>query len=200
MLEDDVTLPAGISSAVSNIIAKLPSGWDFVHLESRRGLQNRAVRPLAWSGDRTIVRFSRLPPGTAAYLISRRGAEKLLKPCLRAWPFDVDTRRPWVWGLDAYGVAPGLIPLRGEPSTIYALGGRSGGRRGLSLHNPMRSITSMIYNIQKLGPAWWLWCAMQNSGVRFARMLFVRKSARHRLKPRPTQTGSTNSPQPSSMA
>jgi glycosyl transferase family 25 len=184
VLEDDASLPPDLPEILTEIVASLPAGWEFVHLETRSKVQVRAAKPLVALRAGALVRHSRLPCGAAAYLVSHRGAEKLLKPCERYWPYDVDTRRPWVWKLDAYGVVPGPIKVRGEASSILARGGRSGLRRGLSLGNPMRSFAGVAYNIEKLGFAWWLWCAAQNSVARVGRYLKFEKSPRRRRKHR----------------
>ena len=134
-----------------------------------------AVKPLAaLSNGRTLVRYSRIPFGTAGYIISEAGAAKMLNPSItRFWPIDTDTRRAWVFGLDVYGVdAPPIRQNKALPSTIR-LRRRSFGlepRRGLprptaySLTNtPLRTPRSFLFNAHKLGLAWWLHCVAINT-------------------------------------
>jgi glycosyl transferase, family 25 len=164
VLEDDAILPPGLSGLLSDIIAALPRGWDMVHLGTE---PDRAVCEIAKVGHRKIVQFSRVPPGAVGYLVSRAGAQKLLQAEPRVWPIDTDTRRPWVFELDVYGVvAP---PIRHNwlmPSTIRARGGkRRSPRRGLraAFSNPIRNLDAFLFNWRRLGPVWWWRCLIVNS-------------------------------------
>jgi glycosyl transferase, family 25 len=167
VLEDDAILPWGLAGLLSDVIAALPKGWDMVHLGTK---PDRAVCELAKVGHRKIVQFSRVPPGAVGYLISRTGARKLLQATPRVWPIDTDTRRPWVFELDVYGVvAP---PIRHNwlmPSTIRARGGkRRTPRRGLraAFRNPIRNLDAFLFNWRRLGPAWWWRCMIVNSALK----------------------------------
>ena len=143
-----------------------------VHLSRR---PDRAVKPLAkLPCGRSLVRYSRVPSGTAGYLVSRSGAAKMLNPLIaRVWPVDTDTRRPWVFDIDAYGlVAP---PLRQEvvASTIKAMGGKRRYRAGLPLPTryswtgqTLRSVHSAVFNTRKLGLGWWLRCLVINCAMK----------------------------------
>ncbi|HEX6000107.1 MAG TPA: hypothetical protein VFZ16_12050, partial [Hyphomicrobiaceae bacterium] len=133
-------------------------GWDVVRL---CGHPKRAFRPLAQlAGNNSLVQFSRIPIGRAGYLVSRRGAQKLLKPRKVCRPGDVEMTHPWnLDDLDTYGVVP--PPVRQErkklPSTI-------GARRGdisrwqRAIPDPRRT----IFSIRKLGLLWWLRCCCHN--------------------------------------
>jgi glycosyl transferase family 25 len=164
VLEDDAILPPGLSGLLADIIATLPKGWDMVHLGTE---PDRAICEIAKVGHRKIVQFSRVPPGAVGYLISRAGAQKLLQAEPRVWPIDTDTRRPWVFELDVYGVvAP---PIRHNwlmPSTIRARGRkRRTPRRGLraAFRNPIRNREAFLFNWRRLGPVWWGRCLIVNS-------------------------------------
>ena len=167
VLEDDAILPPGLSQLLSAIIAALPRGWDMVHLGTE---PDRAVCEIAEVGHRKIVQFSRVPPGAVGYLISRAGTQKLLEAEPRVWPIDTDTRRPWVFELNVYGVvAP---PIRHNwlmPSTIRARGGkRRSPRRGLraAFRNPIRNLDAFLFNWRRLGPVWWWRCMIVNSALK----------------------------------
>jgi hypothetical protein len=172
VLEDDAAFDDDAVTAIEEALAALPAGWDMVHLSRR---PDRAVRPLAvLPCGRTLVRYSRVPSGTAGYLVSGSGAAKMLNPLIaRVWPVDTDTRRPWVFGVDAYGlVAPPLHQNR-IASTITAMGGKRRYRAGLPLPNrycwtgqTLRSVHSAVFNSRKLGLGWWLRCLVINCALK----------------------------------
>ena len=178
VLEDDAELEADLETVLPELIATLPQGWDFVQLSRK---PDRAYRELAsLAGGRKLVRYSRIPANTAGYLISRQGAEKMLKAIPRIWPVDCDTRRPWVFDVDAYGVVP---PPIGQNKSAFGtvMTGKSRLRRGLPRitayswsSNPMRSPASLAFNIRKLGLGWWLRCVFQNAGIRVGKWLHIR--------------------------
>lgn len=162
VLEDDAAVGPDFGSILDEVLAVAPAGWDFIHMALAR---QRACRPLVrLSGGRTLVRFSRVPASTRGYLISNAGARKLLKPVSRMFPVDLDTRRPWMFGLDAYGIVKAPVGGRASESTISPIpgAGRSRLRRGLRMPNPLHSVGGMIFNIEKLGLAWWLRCLAIN--------------------------------------
>ena len=172
VMEDDVEVPGNIADVLRDLLDKLPRGWDFVHLAH---LPTRAVRPLAAlvSGAR-LVRYSRIPPNAAGYLISRSGAEKLLNPgILRFWAIDMDTRRPWVFGHDAYGVDPPPLLQLAMPTTIPRAPSRRSVRRGLPrptrfswTNSPLNTPAALAFNIRQLGPGWWLRCFVSNCSMK----------------------------------
>jgi glycosyl transferase family 25 len=173
ILEDDALLPDNIVQVLDELIAALPAGWGFVHLSKP---PTHAFKPIAVipSGSR-LVRYSRVPPGAAGYLISRVGATKLLnKSILRFWAIDTDSRRPWVFGHDVHGVVPPPIQQLPMPRTIINV--RRSARRGLPrptrfswTNMPLRSPASFLFNLRQLGLAWWVKCAVINAVKRFSR-------------------------------
>lgn len=107
VLEDDVGLPDDLATALDALVAVLPEQWDIVRLSYPTKL---LARPIAKLGDdRSLVRYSRVPTTTGAYLISARGARKFLAERARYAPIDHDLRDVWAWDLDTYGVSPALI-------------------------------------------------------------------------------------------
>lgn len=170
VLEDDAVLPANLREIISTALLALPSGWDFVQLAKP---PRHAVHELAGLPGGHLVRYSRVPSGAVGYLISRAGAEKMLNPTIeRVWAIDTDTRRPWLFGLDVYGVVPPPINHHGAfPSTIRTAGKRW--RKGLprptplTWHNmPLHSPAGVAWNIRKLGLAAWARCLAINSALR----------------------------------
>jgi glycosyl transferase family 25 len=109
VLEDDVNFEEDAAAAVAEIIAKLPADWDLVKLCNRRPV--KAVLNLGdLRSGRMLVRYTRHPVSTGAYLISASGAAKLAAPRRRMLPVDMDFHRPWRLGLKVYGVAPAIFP------------------------------------------------------------------------------------------
>lgn len=178
VLEDDAVLDGSLRQVMDEAIASAPVGWDLILL---CGKTDRAERPLAeLKSGRKLVRYSRIPPTTSGYLISRSGAEKMLNPSVRRiWPVDWDTRMPWVFQMDTYGVTP--QPIRQNKSfgsTISKNKGRSRLRTGLPrptaqswTNNPIRTPASFLFNIRKLGFAWWLRCFVRNCGIKLGHLI-----------------------------
>ncbi len=180
VLEDDAMLAPDIRELIDDVLARAPSGWDFIHM---CGKDDRAVRPLApLVGGRQLVRYSRIPNATAGYLISGIGAAKMLNPrILRVWPIDWDTRTPWVFGMDTYGVTP--APIEQDTTTLDSTirkvsSGRTRLRSGFPrptaytwTNNPIRTPASFVFNFKTLGPLWWLRCFASNCGIKLAHLL-----------------------------
>jgi glycosyl transferase family 25 len=173
VLEDDCILPPDISDVLDAVLAATPAGWDFIQLGRP---PRHAVKSLAsLSGGAALVRYSRVPPGASAYLVSRNGAHKLLDPSIeRVWAIDTDTRRPWLFGLDVYGVVPSPVEHRSYPSTIRTQGKRW--RRGWPrptpytwTNMPLHSPRGVVWNMRKLGFLGWTRCAVVNAGLRIGR-------------------------------
>jgi glycosyl transferase, family 25 len=173
ILEDDALLGDNIVQFLDELIAALPAGWGLVHLSHA---PTHAFKPIAVlpHGGR-VVRYSRMPPNAAGYLVSRAGAAKLLNRSIqRFWAIDTDVRRPWVFGHDAYGVVPPPIQQVPMPTTIPKL--RRSARRGMPrptrfswTNMPLQSPASLLFNLRQLGPAWWARCAVINAGKRLGR-------------------------------
>jgi len=180
VLEDDAVLASDLAPLIEEVLAVAPAGWDFIHLCSE---SDRAVRPLApLMGGRQFVRYSRIPNATAGYLISGSGARKLLNPrILRVWPVDWDTRTPWVFGMDTYGVMPG--PISQNTTTLNSSitkvsRGRTRLRSGIPrptaytwTNNPIRTPQGLVFNLKTLGPLWWFRCFASNCGIKLAHLM-----------------------------
>jgi glycosyl transferase, family 25 len=183
--EDDAVLADDLAQALDELLMVLPSGWDMVHLGQP---PERAFKPLIpLMNGRALIRHSRVPPSTAAYLISREGAAKMLAPAApRRWAVDQDTRWPWLFGVDAYGLNPPPVRQRGDGSVIGPTASRSRLRGGLR-RSPLRTPASFLFNLRKLGPYWWAWCLVVNSGVKLRRIMrpVARRLARLTALPLP---------------
>lgn len=113
VLEDDVRLKPEFGSVI-DAIAALPAGWDMVKLLGRAatGKQEKLRGQRALIPGTELVDYARIPSLTAGYVISRSGAEKLVKSRLPfGRPIDVDLRHFWENGLVIQGVEPAAIEL-----------------------------------------------------------------------------------------
>jgi hypothetical protein len=108
---------------------------------------------------RHLIRYWRAPMRAGAYLISRGGAEKLLRPGLRRYGIDADLRQPWLYGLDHYGVHPAPVVQNDHDSTIGADRGCPLGRRQWKIQRKLRRGPLMVrqqaYNVKKMGLRRW---------------------------------------------
>jgi glycosyl transferase, family 25 len=95
VLEDDVGLPPDFAAALNALIAALPAQWDIVRLSYHTKSVSRAVARL--DENRRLVRYSRVPTTTGAYLITPAGARKFIAERPRTIPIDHDLRRVWNW-------------------------------------------------------------------------------------------------------
>jgi glycosyl transferase family 25 len=146
ILEDDARLCPDFSFVVSEIISKAPKGWEFIHLGMPPNRAYLEIEPLTYG--RAIIRYSRVPMRTNAYLLSFDGAMKLLRPRPRIHPVDSHTRRPWIFDVETYGVDP--CPVA-HPADAKSTVGHTGARHSYQTH----TLESLAYNIKKLGPTKW---------------------------------------------
>ena len=136
VFEDDIEIDADLPR-VLDAVARVRVPWDIVKLIGRanESIHGR-VRLLP---GRDLIAYRRVPSLTGAYVITARGARKLLarrRPFGR--PVDVDIRHWWECDLDVLGVYP--YPVRGAPSSRVstiedrrAAGGLSGRSKKLWL-------------------------------------------------------------------
>ena len=153
ILEDDVTLAADFGDVLRTAIAAAPAGWDYIHLSSH--IKRSVVHVADLDNGRALVRHTRLPVNTAAYVLSNAGARKWLKPRPRIRPNDMDVRYGWLDDLDIYGVYPS--PASQEDDFESDIGGTHGGK--LKIKDPRNfapGLTSRLYGAlwqaRKVGP------------------------------------------------
>lgn len=147
--EDDISLPLDLAQLLDRL-SRARGGWDIMRLSSPT---TRSVAVLAHLGNgRQLIRYWNIPPLAGAYMISRAGAGKLLKPGLRIRAVDNDMAHPWLFGLDAYGVLPPPVLQDTDASSSIAeqMGGRSSPRT--------RKAGRFLYNLRTMGLARWLKC------------------------------------------
>jgi glycosyl transferase family 25 len=166
VLEDDARVPPNLAELVDKMMGVLPERWDLVHLYDHDCHPSRPLR--AVGNEHELVRYSRVPGGCVGYLLSRSGAQKLLRQELRCWPLDTDFRRPWHFLLDSYGIRPPLVDHDSDfASAILKRGPRSRRRRGIAFSSPLHSLQGAAWNPRKLGIRWWVYCLAINSWRRF---------------------------------
>jgi glycosyl transferase family 25 len=108
VFEDDVEARPALP-AVLDAIAALPRDWDLVKLVGRPVEKIRSQHPLV--EGHALVAYRRVPSFTSAYVVSRRGAAKLLANRIPfGRPVDVDLRHWWECDLRIFGVQP--YPVR----------------------------------------------------------------------------------------
>lgn len=177
VLEDDVGLPNDLPALLDALIAALPVQWDIVRLSYHT---KSITRPIARIDERRhLVRYSRVPTTTGAYLISATGARKFLQYRPRHRPIDHDLRRVWEWDLDTYGVDPppvqhGVL----EASSIDQLSpaGRACHRRNRVNMRPL--FARMRQGLRDFGMPRWIASGLLNAAARLTpkpmRPAFVR--------------------------
>lgn len=157
--EDDIVLPGNLPALLHNILRTAPAGWDLIRLCNESKHPTVQVAPI--DERHALVRYWICPLLAGAYLVSRAGAVKLLRPTIRHHPIDWDLGRPWRFGADAYGVQPAPIRPVGMPSVVDAMGGRAQnlGRYPNLLRFSANKLRRHVYNLRTMGPRAWFTCA-----------------------------------------
>jgi glycosyl transferase family 25 len=152
--EDDALLSSDLADTVSELLSALPADWDIVRLCRA---PKRAAHTLAlMSTGRRLVQYSKIPSGSAGYLVSKAGAAKLLRQ-RKAWaPVDVEISHAWDLGLNVYGVMPPPITQDLKASLI--------GKRVKTsrLRRMMPTPRRLVFNARKMGAAAWARCLALN--------------------------------------
>ncbi len=162
IMEDDLTLAPDLIDIIAEAQRRAPKGWDILRLSSP---PRRAYVPVAkLGGARLLVRYSKIPTGAGAYLVTPEGARKFLQQGIRGLTFDDDLRRPWFHRMDTYGVVPPPALAGVFPSTIDSVeGGRFNkgisSRRERILRGDLFYVPKRLaYNMRNMGLARWLAC------------------------------------------
>jgi glycosyl transferase, family 25 len=121
VLEDDVIQLPGFAAVIS-AVAELPGDWDMVKLIGRD--REKLAQHKQLVGAFELVRYRRIPSLAAGYVLSRRGANKLLNSRVPfARPVDVDMRLWWECSIQMRGVQPAVLALA-DTSTQSSIGAR----------------------------------------------------------------------------
>lgn len=103
VIEDDVALDPGFDYRMLIELCK-SAGIGYLRLYARHLARSRHV---AWVGQRELVRFTRAPMGTQAYVISSQKARSLVETMRTICrPIDWEMDRFWANGLHNYALFP----------------------------------------------------------------------------------------------
>lgn len=110
VLEDDVQLLASFAAAL-HAIAALDQPWDMVKLMGRPEKEKIYSRQTLMPGH-DLIQYARVPSFTAAYVISRSGAQKMLQSRVPfGRPIDIDLRFWWENDMQIRGIYPAVVAL-----------------------------------------------------------------------------------------
>jgi glycosyl transferase family 25 len=119
ILEDDVVLGEMFIRVLQDR-SRLPDDWELINFMTDVP-QLPIGQPVC--DIYRVCRFEGFANRTGAYLINRRGAEKLLKHVFPVrWPADGLTGRTYITGLVSYGIEPRLLILNHFESDIWKNG------------------------------------------------------------------------------
>ena len=165
VLEDDVKLAPDLMDAAMAAVSAAPAEWDYIHLSGRI---KRTVYSLAQlPNGRHLVRHMRVPMNTGGYIISGRGAEKMLAPAPRIRPIDQEVHFPWLRSLDVLGVYPSPVIWGDHLPTTIECTWRTEPKKKHSWGPGFASrLRGHVYAAGKLGLVGYLACRW--AGIRFA--------------------------------
>lgn len=171
--EDDCELSDELPRLLAEV-GNLTEGWDVIRLATLTVKQ--AVVKVSDVAGFELVKYSKIPVGSGAYLISRKGAEKFLAWAASApltQPVDEDLARAWICGLSTYGVAP--APIRQNILPATTIGDRPLRPRHRHWLEPVRR---SLHTLVDLGLPGWLEVSASNLRARFSRTHRRRITAR----------------------
>jgi Glycosyltransferase involved in LPS biosynthesis len=128
VLEDDFAVEP-FASDVLQLAGEIKQKWDYIKLiDTTRRRKSIWEQPLTRG---SLIVFDKLPAGTCAQLVSRSGAEKLLRATAKfGRPIDIDLQHWWEKGIDIFGITPyAFVKQRGFASEIDVIGQRKKERR-----------------------------------------------------------------------
>lgn len=149
VLEDDVVLGSDFQTII-HAVSELDEHWDMIKLMGRPEAE-KILQQGPLTAEHHLIQYRRVPSFTAAYVVSRKGAQKLLKsrrPFGR--PIDIDLRFWWENDLQVLGVFPPVVHLD-ETSADSSIAGRDS---GTTLKTRLRKLKMKAQ--LSLGNAWHL--------------------------------------------
>lgn len=167
VLEDDLSFCDSFTSILDELL-KLPRNWDIIRLSNAAKRSVVATADIA--GHHKLVKYSRIPNNTGAYLISAQGATKFTRwDGARRNPVDVDLRRGWRFDMRTFGVLPPPVQSNIVASRIDSMEDRGLGRTPTVRKALSRVLTGrtefgfsafrrIAYSIRFLGWRDWLRC------------------------------------------
>lgn len=150
ILEDDLRLPDDLPDILS-AISLLEIDFDILRLT----FENRSLKIISGylpTGHK-IVKYSRVPAGLGAYVITPNGARKFINwRRTRTNPVDIDMRNVWDSGLKTYGLLPSPIAQNVLESSIEKMNSVECNRRYLKKPHTLRDYLKRVhYNVAWLG-------------------------------------------------
>ncbi|MFC3123082.1 glycosyltransferase family 25 protein [Agaribacter flavus] len=114
ILEDDFNIQTDLS--VVDHFLSLDCSFDYIKLSNYQN-RERKVKIVKSIGKGCVVRFSKIPAGTCAQIVSYEGAKKLLESSQSfGRPVDVDIQYWWERNIEVIG----LVPFPFSPKTDIA--------------------------------------------------------------------------------
>ena len=109
VLEDDFIFLPNFEKSISDLL-KCSYDWELVRLLSKPKLDNRMKKNVAnLSKNYKLVRIATAPGGAYAYIVTLRGAKKLLSAMNKIWcPIDLVMGQPWRTDLEILTVIPSV--------------------------------------------------------------------------------------------
>jgi len=107
VLEDDFIFLADFKKNINDLI-KCSYDWELVRLLSKPKLNNRMKKNVADLSDNyKLVRIATAPGSAYAYIITLKGAKKMLNAMNKVWcPVDLVMGQPWRTGLEILTIMP----------------------------------------------------------------------------------------------
>ena len=191
VLEDDLYISDELPVIIDHIL-KLPRDWDIIRLSNEA--KKSFVKVGKLTDTHTLVKYSRIPNNTGAYLISAEGAAKFIQlneP--RRFPLDVDLRRGWQFGLRTFGVLPAPVHSNIGESRIDRIEHRELGRQNYWYKSFSRicsgrtefgfaAIRRIKYSISFLGWKSWLFCTASDLRAGILKRLQSKKGLTNRIR------------------
>ena len=109
VLEDDFIFLDDFEKSINNLL-KCSYNWELVRLLSKPKLKNKVKKTVADLDTKyKLVRLSTAPGGAYAYIITLKGAKKLLAAMNNIWcPADLVMGQPWRTDLEILTIMPSI--------------------------------------------------------------------------------------------
>ncbi|MGX5664356.1 glycosyltransferase family 25 protein [Rhizobium daejeonense] len=146
IIEDDVEIPPKLIERAEAILDAVPDA-ELVKLLNHRSRWFR-LRKISQLGDQ-VGRCLHGPQGSAAcYLVTRKGAEKLLSSIrVMNYPLDIALERGWQNGVNVFTVKDNIAHLSPTTSKMTEIGTRADYRKH-KFRGPRRTITHLMRAIE----------------------------------------------------
>ena len=179
ILEDDVNFQPDFPQILALLNERdTPTDLDILRLSSFPKYSYVSIDHIKPSVE--LIKYSKIPPSTGGYYITRNGAQKFsIYRGYRLNPIDVDMRYAWERGLITYGINPPIVfHVDSLSSTIERIDFSSGHRkRQKSFVRFLFQLRKRIaFNIRTLSYRLWLVCFFRNFYIQIYRRFGRRAS------------------------